>query len=457
MFSRKLVSVLAVVLSLVVILTTAGAAFAQEDADTAAQHPALAVAAPVVVSPGEPVRIVITELGSGDPVAGAEVWALQPSPVAALTSSVPPAGQPGWQSRLLGITDGDGAVTPAPVFGETGRFFIVATLSDYAPGLHHLGVKPRALAVRAPEKVVIGETVTIRVTDSGNGQPVAGAEVYARHYTIRSNTTMKKPVQQQGISSRNQLQARQTLRRASVSSRPIKPVLLSPNERAVSAGNRTEEGNYLGETDINGEVTASFDSPGMYQVAAKKDGYLPGTARITVRPENALNTLAIKGPPFAQLDEEVTFTVFEREDGSAVDGAEVYAVSLPLELSTADADKLFKSKLHALEDANTGLEEILKEYGQYLDTTDETGQITHAFAEAGRYLIIAVKDGYTPGVIRISVGSNTIRPVPQPKVGGNVTPDRQFRLKPHHPQAKPGAGGGIPKFRSSPKQTTPQL
>ncbi|NIO06702.1 MAG: hypothetical protein GTO40_01455, partial [Deltaproteobacteria bacterium] len=49
-------------------------------------------------------------------------------------------------------------------------------------------------------------------------------------------------------------------------------------------------------------------------------------------------------------------------------------------------------------------ESLVDIHGDFLGRTDEDGELTHAFAEAGGYLLVAVKRGYIPGFSPIGVG-----------------------------------------------------
>jgi hypothetical protein len=46
-------------------------------------------------------------------------------------------------------------------------------------------------------------------------------------------------------------------------------------------------------------------------------------------------------------------------------------------------------------------------HGAFLGRTDEEGELTHAFAEPGGYLLVAVKRGYLPGFTPIGIGNTS--------------------------------------------------
>jgi len=143
---------------------------------------------------------------------------------------------------------------------------------------------------------------------------------------------------------------------------------------------------------------------------AVKQGYIPGAAHMVVRSQNAVKVLAIKGPRSAEIDEEVTFTVLERGADSVVEGADVYAVRRPLRWDLLGSEQPFALEIAPLDGPGASLEALAVEHGEYLDKTDENGEVTHALVERGRYLIIATKDGYIPSITHISIGKGRILP-----------------------------------------------
>lgn len=445
MVSKRWISVSALILSLVLTVTTAGVALAQDNSDVAT-HPALSIKAPYSVGLGEPLPIVVTELSSGNPVQGAEVWAVQYPLLRSLAADIRSTNLPRGRYQFLGTIGADGQITPSPVLEGAGQFLIIATYSGYAPGLHTIVVKPEALAIQAPGVATVGELITIKVTESNNDVPVAGAEIYIKRHPIRRGIFTENLTQRQRILNQSRLQLRQTIKNTEIS---VKPVLLPKDEvNAVARGWVEEHEGSIGETDANGEIIVSFDRVGLYQIIAVKEGYLPGRARTKVQPEIPANILGIKGPSSADLGEEIIFTVIERSSGSVIAGAEVYAFNLALGWGTLDEDKLsrFRFELGSYGDMATEIETLIDEYGEELGTTDENGQVTAVFTTAGRYVIVATKDGYIPGISHIAVG---VVKMPIPFKSGmvdNATPE--FKLKRPVPLPVPDNGDNVtPKFR----------
>jgi hypothetical protein len=185
------------------------------------------------------------------------------------------------------------------------------------------------------------------------------------------------------------------------------------------------QGLFLGYTGDDGRVEYTFEETGRYIIVAIKDGYMPGYYKITVSSVQA--SLVIRVPDSAQVDEEVKIMVAERGTGDAVSGAAVYAmkrlsnvqtlnkntVQLQNKVamkSTAVAVKVASSNQTATSEitvAYPSVEEV-KERGIFLGNTGDEGLIVHAFEAAGRYVIVAVCEGYTPGFGNINIRNNNL-------------------------------------------------
>jgi len=198
-------------------------------------------------------------------------------------------------------------------------------------------------------------------------------------------------------------------------SRPL-PV---PGYKEVSTEDEAvEKGRYLGETNESGELITTFDDPGHYRIVARKQGYTSGSTHIMVYSEAVPKVLAVKGPYFAKVDEEVTFTILERYDGSVVEGADVYALPMSFRRDITDEEKKPSLEPSPGGKTETSLQTRAVKHGIHIGTTDQDGQVTHAFTEPGRYLIVATGEGYIPGTSRISIGSLKLSPAPIPKSEG---------------------------------------
>jgi len=126
--------------------------------------------------------------------------------------------------------------------------------------------------------------------------------------------------------------------------------------------------------------------------------------------------LAIIAPLGVPVDQPVTMTVLQRSDASRVQGAGVWA------LTRDEADAL-NERISALRESgemaslDIDWESLVEVYGIFLGRTDERGKLEHAFSEAGRYVLLAVKRGYVPGRTGIMIGH-------LPRALGIKAPDR---------------------------------
>jgi hypothetical protein len=185
------------------------------------------------------------------------------------------------------------------------------------------------------------------------------------------------------------------------------------------------QGLFLGYTGDDGRVEYTFEETGRYIIVAIKDGYMPGYYKITVSSVQA--SLVIRVPDSAQVDEEVKIMVAERGTGDAVSGAAVYAMKRLSNVQTLNKNTVqlqnkvaVKSTAVAVKVASSNqtttseiavaypsVEEV-KERGIFLGNTGDEGLIVHAFEAAGRYVIVAVCEGYTPGFSDINITNTNL-------------------------------------------------
>jgi hypothetical protein len=118
-------------------------------------------------------------------------------------------------------------------------------------------------------------------------------------------------------------------------------------------------------------------------VAVKGD-LIPGFAKITIVP---LRALAIRAPGVAGVGQLVTITVVEKYLGIPIPRAGVWAVNVEdIENETTD-----------------DYVALAEECGQFLGWTNRNGNVFHRFKEAGRYVLVAVKDDLIPGFAKITI------------------------------------------------------
>ena len=130
---------------------------------------------------------------------------------------------------------------------------------DYLPGFApiRIGTLPKALGIKAPRVAKTGEEVTMVVFERRTQSPVEGAGVW--------------------VVSRDNIDA-------------LKEQMAQLREGAVTADADVDYeslvslvGEFIGLTNENGEVSHTFDEPGLYLLVAVKRGYYPGFAPIVVR------------------------------------------------------------------------------------------------------------------------------------------------------------------------------
>jgi hypothetical protein len=367
--SRMVVTALAIIVA----ISGLGIAVAQESQDSA-EVPVLAVDVPEVVHVDETVTITVTERSSGAAVEGASIYVLS-WPKFSVTDVLSMVVPPGYTCEFLGKTDGVGQAVHN--FDRVGRLLIVATKDGYGPGLTWLTVKPSfegRLSIDAPGRVAVDEPVTIRVVERNSGEAVAEADVWA-------------------ISLLPRLSLREIIHSIDDARAFLEELT------GTSAGNETEildgRGQHLGQTNSAGELEHSFSVIGRYLLISTKSGYIPGVRVVTVVADKALTITAV--PRIANVGEDITFTARTKGTGTPVDEVALYALSrgsigsVPLFLPQNDTD-------------GYSLSEVVIENGEYLGMTNDSGEFTCQFEEAGIYIIVGTKDGYVPGITFISVG-----------------------------------------------------
>lgn len=245
-----------------------------------------------------------------------------------------------------------------------------------------------ALAVEVPAVAQVGELVTITVTDRGNGTAVEGASVYALGWGW--------------------------------------PRMAVSNADGFIR-HRAYYFESLGRTNGSGEVVHTFDRVGGLLIVATMEGYVPGLARLAVKPD-LKGKLEIEAPRRAGASEAVIIQVFERRSGDAVPGADVWAIGLQRHVSasamTLSTDDV-KALLEELEGMGSGnITGMLTKRGVHLGKTGDDGVLRHTFTEVGGYLLVATKSEYVPNLKPVAVVADKALAIHGPRmagVGGNVT------------------------------------
>ena len=328
----------------------------------------LTIEAPRRAEPGETVTITVSERGSGDAVKDAAVWALSRQNAEALQAQIAghkqlleatdngtPPERVDFEALVrvygtfLGNTNGAGKVQYA--FEEDSFYLLVALKPGYLPGRTGIAIKgmPQALAIEAPRRADPDETVTMTVTEKGSDKGVKDAAVWA---LTRENAEALRA--------------------------EIEEIKSAGTDAAIDQeGLVSRYGFFLGNTNGAGKLQYAFEEEGFYLLVALKPGYLPGRTGIAIK--TIPQGLAIQSPRKAEVGEEVTMTVVQRGGEKPVPDVAVWALKLDLE----------------------SLENVP---GTFLGNTNENGELSYSFREAGLYLLLAKKTGYLPGLSPIVVG-----------------------------------------------------
>ena len=137
-----------------------------------------------------------------------------------------------------------------------------------------------------------------------------------------------------------------------------------------------------------------------------KDGYMPGFARIAITLVQQAS-LYIKAPGEANTGQEIPIAIYTRQGYQPVEKTAVYAIRwnalpAPLPVENGTATQILKPQPPYATEAEKYAALATKE-GIFIDYTDSNGQVFHAFNEAGRYTLVAIKDGYSPAFTTINI------------------------------------------------------
>jgi uncharacterized GH25 family protein len=248
------------------------------------------------------------------------------------------------------------------------------------------------LSLQAPASVPAGQQVTIKVTDSISGQPVAGAAVYSLKADNIKDVKQMPPTANNG--------------------KAIAGLALNDADRV------REKGILVGNTDSAGLLSFSFPSPGQYILAAFKEGYTAAVTRAGYLPPVSRKALFLKAPAEANAGVAVNIAV-NSDNGTAVSGAGVYSIRLD---SIKEGPSLLKLLPGLTADIKQKYMPLLKDKSSLSGYTDENGQVAVKFARTGSFLLLAIKDGFTPDFTRINILQvPTVTPIPVPQTATTTT------------------------------------
>lgn len=233
---------------------------------------ALAIRAPKRAPAGEPVTIVVFERITQSPVEDAVVFAVTrdnadtlKKAAQALKEDTSIAAEDKDYEALcntygffLGRTDENGKLEFT--IDEAGVYLLVAVKRGYFPGFSLMAIvnKPKALGIKSvPPRTHVGKEVTLNVFDRQTSDPVEGAGIWAM--SRDEAAALKQEIAATGEDANTAAAERDY-------------------EAVVSA-----HGTFLGFTDGNGKLPATFDTAGIYVLVTAKPGYLPGFTVLPVK------------------------------------------------------------------------------------------------------------------------------------------------------------------------------
>lgn len=287
-------------------------------------------------------------------------------------------------------------------------------MADNSTGpLTRTAVKP-ALGIRAPQTIEVSQSFTLQVVEKHSGKPESGVSVY---------------------------QVKAEAMRKLMASDNVSGVKAMMGNYAAAAANG---GILMGTTGADGVLSSTFTEADNHILVAVKDGFVPGFTRVHVVKE-LKRKLNVAAPAGAAPGQEITITVTERGivrsaiglgkitspvrnanggDRLTAPGQVKAAEMAKVQEATKTAVKpvvvagadVYAVKLDAVEpdpglrepDARrNGVDEryaaVAKDKGFLIGKTGDDGKLAYTFTEKGRYLLVAVEDGYLPGFDRIRI------------------------------------------------------
>ena len=432
-------------------------------------NPSLGIRAPQTIEVNQSFTLQVVEKHSRKPEAGVAVYQVKADAMHKLTASDNTtsfktimgnyATAAANNGILIGTTDIDGILSHT--FAEPANYILVAIKDGFVPGFTRVHVSEnmqKKLNVMAPASAAVGQEITITVTERGIARSAIG---------LGKTTIPIQSAKEQGQSKApGQIKLRETTKSA------VKPVpvpgadvyaikmdaiidydtmLIKPDAKGNAMDERytalaKEKGLPIGETNENGELAYTFTEKGRYILMACMDGFVPDFTRITIMPAER-KALRLDIPESASPGQPVTLMVTERirfapaphpdtiEEPSGSTGASenisqtVQPVSGKMDLRArpvseasiyavrlTDNETIIEPFVNNDDTLGASAEKYLSQAKQWLiGTTDENGQAVIKFAEAGRYILVAVKDSYLPAFDRIRIYQKPSVSNPRPR------------------------------------------
>jgi hypothetical protein len=208
----------------------------------------------------------------------------------------------------------------------------------------------RVLGISAPDDVFLGQPAPIKVYDQMTNRPVSWAGVWALKLDGK----------------------------------------LDGQDPSLLADMARDSGDFLGWTKENGYIMPypRFTETGAYLLVAMKEGWNPAFTTMEVKPHVPMG---VKAPEEVFVGQPIPIYVFDRNDGSPINEARVWAIDLRV-VSDIPEDM----------DACT---ELAEKHGIYLGLTNESGYIIPYphLTDPGRYVLLALKPWHIPACTRLLV------------------------------------------------------
>lgn len=383
--------------------------------------PTLIIRAAGQVESGQPLTITILGKYNHETIAGVSVYAVKTDDVvvAAATDNYTTLLKQYEalaisRGTLLGTTGTEGKTTITMT--QTARYMLVAVKSGYVPGFTRLTVTlaaQKSLNVKSPGFATSGQPVTFTVTLRYSQQAVSGAALYAQQvstFSLPFLNHIPRPIVTSADNTSTKITGKPIpIQVLTASSTSFNTDIIKADPADTTAAQKYADqikgsGIFLGNTDGSGAITYTFNTNGYYIITAILDGYTPGFGRVTVN--TSQKRLMLQTPASAAEDTTVTFFISENGTGTAV------AVATLWMLHTNDIKGAYESIWESLI-ANKVLSDNVDKYkgwmqqkGKSIGASDTSGQVNYTFKESGTFLLVALKEGYTPGFGKIEINKD---------------------------------------------------
>ena len=326
---------------------------------------------------------------------------------------------------FLGNTDANGQLTCTLTAPQ--NYVLIAIKNGFTPGFTRINVVlalKKNLQINAPNIAEDGQQISIMVTELPIFKPVTTIpKVISQKRgddSPKATTAQILSIRQIPVADASVYAIKTTLAAGIVAQAHDKNNQITDNYTAMVK----EKGFFIGTTEGKGQLYHTFNDVDRYVLIAVKDSYVPGFTRINIVIAGQ-KALRIEAPNIAESGKTVTMTVAEKgylRTGTApiiqaptpssnaqpssivrfspVAGASIYSIKVkdydPINdiLKQANGNEKAAAEKYAA---------LAREKGILLGTTKENGQLDYPFIETGKYVLVAVKDGYRADFTRIGI------------------------------------------------------